>query len=79
MASTQLEPYLTTGQAARIVRCSQQTIIRACDRGLIKSFRLPASSFRRIERQVLRQFMEEHGIPMAGWEAFEQSENKSDQ
>src|SRR5262245_34637440 len=53
----------TTGEAARICKVSQQTIIRCFDSGQLKGFRVPGSKFRRIPRDVLYKFMKENGIP----------------
>ena len=53
----------TTGEAARICKVSQQTIIRCFDNGSLKGFRVPGSRFRRIPRDQLFQFMKENGIP----------------
>jgi len=48
---------LTTGQAAKICRVSQQTIIRCFDGGQLHGFRVPGSRFRRIPVEALRDFM----------------------
>ncbi|WP_145258316.1 response regulator [Planctomycetes bacterium Pan216] len=53
----------TTGEAARICKVSQQTIIRCFDSGQLKGFRVPGSRFRRIPRETLHKFMKENGIP----------------
>jgi excisionase family DNA binding protein len=53
----------TTGEAAKICKVSQQTIIRCFDSGQLKGFRVPGSKFRRIPRDVLYKFMKENGIP----------------
>ena len=53
----------TTGEAAKICKVSQQTIIRCFDSGQLKAFRVPGSRFRRIPRDVLYKFMKENGIP----------------
>ena len=54
----------TTGEAADICRLSQQTIIRCFDNGQVQGFRVPGSKFRRIPRESLIKFMQEHKIPM---------------
>ncbi len=54
----------TTGEAARICKVSQQTIIRCFDSGQLRGFRVPGSRFRRIPREELIRFMKEHNIPM---------------
>ena len=43
----------TTGEAAKICKVSQQTIIRCFDSGQLKGFRVPGSRFRRIPREQL--------------------------
>lgn len=53
----------TTGEAAKICKVSQQTIIRCFDNGTLKGFRVPGSRFRRIPREQLFAFMKENGIP----------------
>ena len=53
----------TTGEAAKICKVSQQTIIRCFDNGSLKGFRVPGSRFRRIPREQLYSFMRENGIP----------------
>ncbi|KKK99209.1 hypothetical protein LCGC14_2635020, partial [marine sediment metagenome] len=58
----------TTGEAAKICKLSQQTIIRCFDNGQLKGFRVPGSKFRRIPRDALLQFIKENNIPMDGLE-----------
>ena len=53
----------TTGEAAKICKVSQQTIIRCFDNGSLKGFRVPGSRFRRIPREQLYTFMKDNGIP----------------
>ena len=53
----------TTGEAAKICKVSQQTIIRCFDSGQLKGFRVPGSRFRRIPRESLYVFMKENNIP----------------
>ncbi|MGI5831148.1 MAG: response regulator [Thermoguttaceae bacterium] len=53
----------TTGEAAKICKVSQQTIIRCFDSGQLKGFRVPGSRFRRIPRDQLFAFMRNNGIP----------------
>ncbi len=53
----------TTGEAAKICKVSQQTIIRCFDNGSLKGFRVPGSRFRRIPRDLLYTFMKDNGIP----------------
>lgn len=58
-----MKTVFTTGEAAKICKVSQQTIIRCFDSGQLKGFRVPGSRFRRIPRQELFNFMRENGIP----------------
>jgi excisionase family DNA binding protein len=58
-----MKQVFTTGEAAKICKVSQQTIIRCFDNGQLKGFRVPGSRFRRIPRDALYKFMKEHGIP----------------
>ena len=53
----------TTGEAAKICKVSQQSIIRCFDNGTLKGFRVPGSRFRRIPRDQLFAFMRDNGIP----------------
>lgn len=53
----------TTGEAAKICKVSQQTIIRCFDTGQLKGFRVPGSRFRRIPCEQLFIFMRENNIP----------------
>src|SRR5210317_594570 len=58
-----MKTVFTTGEAAKICKVSQQTIIRCFDSGQLKGFRVPGSRFRRIPRDQLFSFMKENGIP----------------
>ena len=58
-----MKTVFTTGEAAKICKVSQQTIIRCFDSGQLKGFRVPGSRFRRIPRELLFTFMKENGIP----------------
>ena len=46
-----MKTVFTTGEAAKICKVSQQTIIRCFDSGQLKGFRVPGSRFRRIPRE----------------------------
>ncbi len=63
MVSKTMKTVFTTGEAAKICKVSQQTIIRCFDSGQLKGFRVPGSRFRRIPRDQLYMFMRENGIP----------------
>ena len=71
--STNSKTVYTTGEAAKICKVSQQTIIRCFDNGTLKGFRVPGSRFRRIPRDQLYSFMKENGIPT---EALESGKRK---
>ena len=58
-----MKTVFTTGEAARICKVSQQTIIRCFDSGQLQGFRVPGSRFRRIPRESLFNFMKVNGIP----------------
>ncbi len=58
-----MKTVFTTGEAAKICKVSQQTIIRCFDSGQLKGFRVPGSRFRRIPRDALYRFMKENSIP----------------
>ena len=61
--SASTKTVFTTGEAAKICKVSQQTIIRCFDNGTLKGFRVPGSRFRRIPRNELYSFMRDNGIP----------------
>jgi len=54
----------TTGEAAKVCKVSQQTIIRCFDSGRLNGFRVPGSRFRRIPRDELIRFMRDNDIPL---------------
>ncbi len=58
-----IKTVFTTGEAAKICKVSQQTIIRCFDSGQLNGFRVPGSRFRRIPRDKLFAFMRDNGIP----------------
>src|SRR3979490_655923 len=58
-----MKTVFTTGEAAKVCKVSQQTIIRCFDNGQLKGFRVPGSRFRRIPREALYRFMKDNGIP----------------
>jgi excisionase family DNA binding protein len=62
-ADPTMKTVYTTGEAAKICKVSQQTIIRCFDSGQLKGFRVPGSRFRRIPREALYRFMKDNGIP----------------
>ena len=63
MSTLSSKTVFTTGEAAKVCKVSQQTIIRCFDNGTLKGFRVPGSRFRRIPREHLYTFMRDNGIP----------------
>lgn len=55
----------TTGEAAKICKVSQQTIIRCFDSGRLHGFKVPGSRFRRIPRAELIRFMQHNDMDMS--------------
>ena len=55
---------LKTGEVAGICRVSDRTVILWCDKGLLRCFRVPGSTHRRILRSELAAFMNENGMPL---------------
>ncbi len=64
-----MKTVFTTGEAAKICKVSQQTIIRCFDSGQLKGFRVPGSRFRRIPRDHLFAFMKDNKIPTEALES----------
>ena len=59
-----MKDLFTTGEAAKICKVSQQTIIRCFDAGRLEGFRIPGSKFRRVPRHSLIKFMKANNIPL---------------
>lgn len=56
---------LTTGEAAKILMCSQQTVIRLFDSGGLQGgYKVPGSKNRRIPKEVLQQYAKKNKIPV---------------
>lgn len=55
---------LSTGQVARMTGFSQQTIIRACDSGLLPCVKVPGSRSRRIYLSDLEEFARANGLKL---------------
>ncbi|MDP2860332.1 MAG: hypothetical protein Q8N98_01300 [bacterium] len=54
----------TTGEASKICMCSQQTIIRCLDKGIIEGFYVSDSRHRRISSEGLFKYMKDNNIPL---------------
>jgi excisionase family DNA binding protein len=59
----------TTGEAAKICKVSQQTIIRCFDSGRLNGFKVPGSRFRRIPRSELIRFMQHNDMDLSQFES----------
>jgi hypothetical protein len=62
----------TTGQVARIARCSVTTIKKCLIAGRLRGYKLPLlpgqqRSSTRITRDALRRFLREHGLSVPPW------------
>jgi two-component system OmpR family response regulator len=54
----------TTGQVAKILRVSQQTVIRCTKQGTLKFYRIPGSRHRRFSLASVQEFMRDNNIPV---------------
>ena len=54
----------TTGQIAKLLNVSPRTVGKWFDSGRLRGYRIPGSQDRRIPRDYLIKFMQEHGIPL---------------
>lgn len=59
--------YLTTGEAAKIAKVSQQTIIRCVDQGQLPGVKKLGSKFRKIHVLDLYSFLRLHKVPTDGF------------
>ena len=64
-ASLKNKQVFTTGEAAKVCKVSQQTIIRCFDSGRLQGFKVPGSRFRRIPRPELLRFMQQNDMDMS--------------
>ena len=55
---------LTTGEVAKICNVAARTVSKWFDSGRLKGYRIPGSQDRRIPREYLIKFINEHGMPM---------------
>lgn len=65
---------MTTGQVARIFSVNINTVIKWFDEGKLAGFRLPRSNERRIYRESVVVFMQDHGITNDLLTTFEASQ-----
>lgn len=64
-----MKQVFTTGQVARLCGVAPRTATQWCDKGMLGSFRIPGSRDRRVPREQLVKFLNEHGMPLGGLEA----------
>jgi DNA-binding transcriptional MerR regulator len=55
---------LTIGQCAKLCNIAPRTVSKWFDAGLLKGFRVPNSTHRRVPQEHLLKFMMEHGMPI---------------
>lgn len=53
----------TTGEVAKICKVAPRVIAKWFDSGRLKGYRIPGSQDRRIPREYLIKFLNEHGMP----------------
>lgn len=54
----------TTTQAARLLSVSPRLLTKWIDRGMLAGYRVPGTAHRRVTREALVAFCDEHGIPL---------------
>lgn len=54
----------TTGQIAKVCSVSMRTVAKWIDSGILKGFIVPGSKDRRVAREDLTAFMQQHGMPL---------------
>lgn len=54
----------TTGQVAKICNVAPRTVSKWFDSGKLRGYRIPGSQDRRIPRDVLIQFLNDHGMSL---------------
>ena len=64
MKKKQVSDVFGSNEVARICNVNRMLVIKWIDSGLLKSYRLPPSDFRRVKKQDLIEFMKKHNIPM---------------
>lgn len=63
MRTTTRRAVFSTGQAAAVLRCSIQTVIRLIDTGAMPGWKVPGSKFRRVGRVALVEYLAANGLP----------------
>jgi len=60
-----MKKVFTTGQVAKICKVAPRTVSKWFDSGRLRGYRIPGSQDRRIPREQLIRFLNEHGMPLA--------------
>ena len=64
MPSYEQTQVFTTGQISKICQVAPRTVSKWFDTGRLRGYRIPGSNDRRVPRENLVVFMQEHGIPL---------------
>ena len=68
------QPVFTTGKVAEICHVSTRTVCKWFDSGSLKGYRVPGSQDRRIPRENLVKFLQDHSVPLpADWPESQQA------
>lgn len=59
----------TTGQVAKLLKVAPHTVSKWFDSGRLKGYRIPGSQDRRIPREYLVKFCNDHGFSTEDFEA----------
>jgi excisionase family DNA binding protein len=59
-----MKQVFTTGQVARVCKVAPRTVVKWFDSGRLRGYRIPGSQDRRIPRDDLIRFLNEHGMPL---------------
>ncbi len=59
-----MKPLLTTTQVARICGVGNKSVIDWIDGGMMAGYRLPGSTHRRVPREAVVEFLNEHNLPV---------------
>jgi excisionase family DNA binding protein len=68
----------TTAQVARLCKVAPRTVGKWFDSGRLKGFRIQSSGERRVPRDALVRFLQEHGMPLQGLLEDERKETATD-
>ncbi len=59
-----MKTIFTTGQVAKICKVAPRTVSKWFDSGRLRGYRIPGSQDRRLPREHLLRFLNEHGMPL---------------